>query len=174
MADKLQVRKPTEKDLASLRALIERANKGEQSALEKLREFLDTNPGIWKLVGDLSRMAENAWIKLISGADALAGESIRRQLALIKEDLVGERPSMIEELLGNQVTSTLLETKHLETLNASTAGTIGQATLLLRRLESAQRRHAASIRSLVQVRTLLREAEARPLLRIFNAEQKTG
>ena len=77
--------------------------------------------------------------QLITDQDSLAAASIRRQLAQIKEELVGEAPSVIEKLLGDQVVMTLLEVKHLEMLSAGTAGNISQAALLLRRLESAQR-----------------------------------
>jgi hypothetical protein len=174
MAEGDQVRKPSEADLKALKALVERANQGEQSALDKLRDFLDENPRVWQHLGNIGRMAETAWVKLVSGADSLTAESIRRQLAQVKEELVGESPSMVEKLLGDQVAITLLEMKHLETLSAGTAGTIGQAALLLRRLESAQRRHAASIRSLVITRKLLAESTTAPHLRVFNAEQKTG
>ena len=173
-ADDVPVRKPTENDMKALKSLIDRANQGEQAALDDLRDFLDENPQVWKVVGDLGRMAENAWVKLVSGADSLAVESIRRQVAQIKEELVGEAPSMIEKLLGDQVAMTLLEVKHLEMLSTGTAGNISQATLLLRRLESAQRRHNASIRSLVVTRNLLNEAKANPRLRVFGADRKMG
>ena len=172
--DDVPLRKPTADDMQALKALIARANVGEQVALDELRDFLDENPQVWKVVGDLGRMAENAWIKLITDQDSLAAASIRRQLAQIKEELVGEAPSVIEKLLGDQVVMTLLEVKHLEMLSAGTAGNISQAALLLRRLESAQRRHNASIRSLVVTRNLLNEAKANPRLRIFNAERKMG
>lgn len=174
MDEDTQVRKPTEKDLQWLKELVERANQGDQPALDELRDFLDQNPRLWQTVGDLGRAAENAWVKLVSGSDSLVAESVRRHLREVKQELVGEMPSMIEKLLGDQVAMTLLEVKHLETLSVGTTGTIGQAALLLRRLESAQRRHAASIRSLVVTRKLLAENLAGPWLRIFDADRKTG
>lgn len=174
MAEQLQVRKPTDEDLQWLKKLIERANHGDEKALDKLRDFLDQNPELWQTVGDFGRVAESAWVKLVAGEDSLMVESVRRQLAQVEEELVGEMPSTIEKLLGDQVAFTLLEVKHLERLSAETAGTISQAALLLRRLESAQRRHAASLRSLVVTRNLLNEAKVNPRLRIFNAERKMG
>jgi hypothetical protein len=174
MGDEIQVRKPTKEDLKAMKAVIERANRGEQKALDQLREFLDRNPQVWQLVGDLARAAEEAWIGLIGAKDALAAESIRRGLAYLKGQLVGDAPSAIEKMLGDQITTTLLEVKHLEMVTAGTNTTLTQATLLLKRLESAQRRHAGALKSLVQVRKLLQEAEAHPRLRIFEAEQKTG
>ena len=173
MAD-AQLRKPTQGDMKSLRDMVERANRGEQSALDELRDFLDENPQVWRTVGDLGRMAENAWVKLIAGKDSLASESIRRQLAQIKEELVGETPPMVEKLLGDQIVATFLEVAYLETLSAGNSGTLGQATLLLRRLESAQRRHAGAIKSLVVTRNLLNEAKVNPRLRVFGAERKMG
>ena len=174
MAGEPEVRKPTEADLKALKVLIKRANRGEQPALDKLRNFLDENPQVWKVVGDLGRMAENAWVKLIAGQDSLTRESVCRQLAELREELADGSAGIVERLLSEQVALTLLETRYLETLTAGTTGTLSQAALLLRRLESAQRRHAASIRSLVITRKLLAENSTASRLRVFDAEQKTG
>lgn len=174
MAGEPEVRKPTEADLKALKVLIKRANRGEQPALDKLRDFLDENPQVWKVVGDLGRMAKNAWVKLISGQDSLAAESIRRQLAELREELADGSAGIVERLLSEQVALTLLEARYLETLAAGTTGTIGQAALLLRRLESAQKRLGAALRSLVITRKLLAENTTASRLRVFDAEQKTG
>lgn len=174
MAEEKQLRKPSEEDLEWLKKLIERANQGDQKAMDELRTFLDENPQVWRVVGNLSRMAGAAWIKLISGKDNLWAESIKRELAELREELVDGSPGMVEKLISEQVALTLLETRYLETLSAGTAGTIGQAALLLRRLESAQERHGAALRSFVITRKLLAESTTAPRLRIFNTEQKTG
>ena len=92
----------------------------------------------------------------------MVAEAITRQMAQTRANLVGDSPSAVEKLLADQVTATLLETRYLETISASATGTPTQLALLLKRLDSAQRRHLNAVRSLVQTRKLLREEMPRP------------
>src|SRR5262245_13613242 len=59
------------------RELIVRANQGERLAVERLRAFLDRNPRLWERAGDLSAVAERAWVELIAGADQFRLESVK-------------------------------------------------------------------------------------------------
>jgi hypothetical protein len=167
--------RPTAQDWKELNEQIKLANGGDQKAIDWLRKFLDDNPQVWRTLGDLARNAERAWIGLISNKDALATESIRRQLVQLKADLIGESPSMVEKMLGDQVMATWLELKYLETASADAKGaSLTQSALLLKRVESAQRRHLFSIRSLVQTRKLLTTANTNPGLRIFPGEREVS
>ena len=142
--------KPSAEAWKELSQNLNKANAGDAKALEWLREFLNRNPQVWQHIGDLARVTEKAWIKLISNGDALAAEAIRRQLSVIRGDMIGQTPSAVEKLLGDQVVATLLEVKYLESVTADAGGgSLTRAGLLLKRLESAQRRHAAAIKSLV-------------------------
>ena len=163
MADEeTQARKPSENDWKRLRDMMQRANDGEQKAIDELRQFLNDNHEVSGVLGNLCRMAEKAWIELLSNRGAVVAEAITRQMAQTRADLVGDSPSAIEKLLADQVTATLLETRYLETISASATGTPTQLALLLKRLDSAQRRHLNAVRSLVQTRKLLREEAPRP------------
>lgn len=51
---------------------------------------------------------------------------------------------------------------------------MAQAGLLLKRLESAQRRHIASLKSLTQIGKHLPHSETMPPLRIFGGERETA
>src|SRR4051794_24318407 len=51
--------------------LIARANQGERLAIDRLRAFLDLNPHLWQRAGDLTAVAERAWVELIVGHDML-------------------------------------------------------------------------------------------------------
>ncbi|MCY2987300.1 MAG: hypothetical protein NTY19_05470 [Planctomycetota bacterium] len=127
--------KPTEAEWQTLNGIIERANAGERKAIEELEFFLDQNPNVWQTVGDLAHTAERAWVDLISAKDRLFADAIRRKLAQLKEQVVGETASAVEQMLGDQIAVTLLETKYLETLNAKTTSvTLAQSALLLNRL----------------------------------------
>src|SRR5262245_59779907 len=50
-----------------LKALADRAQKGDASALPEIRRVLDDNPMVWKTAGDWSVHAREVWVKLASG-----------------------------------------------------------------------------------------------------------
>lgn len=105
----------------------------------------------------------------------MLSESIRRQLNQFKSELIGEDPGAVEKMLGDQVIATWLEVKYMETMSADQKGaTITQAALVLKKVESAQRRHLNAIRSLVQTRKLLPTGGTNPVLRIFPGDREAG
>jgi hypothetical protein len=100
-----------------------RANQGE-----RLRAFLDRNPRLWERAGDLSAVAERAWVELIAGADQFRLESVKRRLAQLKEKLKGPAPTPLEGLLVDLVGVAWLGVQHAEIQAASPAGaSLGQA-----------------------------------------------
>jgi hypothetical protein len=175
VTEQIERQMPSPEDWKELQRKMTKANGGDAEAIAWLRDFLDRNPQVWHHIGDLAGAAETAWIALISDGDVLAAEAIRRQLATTRENLIGQNPSAVEKLLGDQVMATLLEVKYLESISANAGGgSLTQAGLLLKRLESAQRRHAAAIKSLLQFRKLLPDQGNIPGLRIFQAERQSA
>jgi hypothetical protein len=140
----------------AVQILVDRANAGSKSALVSLRTLLDRCPEIWIQVGDLAQHAELNWLELISGGDHMMIESVKRQLTQLKTQLAGSAPTPLESLLVESVTTTWLAQKHAE-LGAAKSGTssLGEANLRLRRAESAQKRHLASIKALAMLRALV-------------------
>lgn len=164
-------------DAASLKATLEdlvaRANKGDRSALGRLRRFLDQHPEIHETIGDLTRRAEGAWLDLVVGDDVLARESVQRELAGMKAKLTGAHPTVMEKLLADEITVCYLARQHAEVAVASAAkASLAQAAFRVRRTDSAQRRYLASIKTLATLRALVPEALA-PLssLRVYPGEQ---
>ena len=86
-----QARLATTLDLERIRDLNRRANGGDAEALAELRNLLEENPRIGKQVVDLQKHAELALIRLASGGDALAAESMYRTVAALKRELGGRR-----------------------------------------------------------------------------------
>ena len=163
-------RKPTDDDLAALSDSIRRANAGDRDAITSLREFLDRNEHVWRRIGDLALIAERAWIALIAADNALAAQAIERQIAELREGLAGERPSPAIKMLADQVVATFLETRYIESEVAGTkCSSLQQEAQLLKRLESAQRRHLAALKTLEQTRKMLRENDVTPYLRVIGA-----
>lgn len=138
-----------------LEELADRANSGERGGLIQLRKFLDEHPEAWTTVGNLGRQAEQIWIDMIASHDQLMIESIKRQLASMKEQLAGSHPTVIEKLLIDQVACAWLALKHAEIQLPKTGDTSKQGTLLLKRAESAQRRYLGAIKMLTTLRARL-------------------
>jgi hypothetical protein len=62
MAEKSLTVAPTEPPIAAeLRALVQRAQAGDTSALPRIRAVLDDHPEVWHYLGDLSGLVERAW-----------------------------------------------------------------------------------------------------------------
>ncbi len=158
----------------AIRELADRANRGSAQALANLRRLLDDCPEVWEHVGDLARHAEAAWLDLVAGEDHLMRESVKRQLEKMKDDLAGLRPTLMEELLVNQVVTCHLAVQHAEMSLAAPGSTSpAQTAIRLRRSESAQRRYLSALKTLARLRATVPEGMA-PLnsLRLHPGERR--
>jgi hypothetical protein len=148
---------------------VEKANLGDHQALARLREFLDANPSFWRRLGDLAGHAEAAWLELISRGETHVRESIRRESGRLREELLGNTATPVERLMVDQIVVLQLEVQYLQIRAADVSGgTTGQVSLVLKRLESAQRRYLAAIKTLTLVRKLALSGDARARLRVFS------
>jgi hypothetical protein len=158
-----------------LKALSAAANNGSREALEDLRRLLDEHPEIPGQVGDLAKFAERTWVELIAGADSLQGEAIRHQIAGLKADLLGARPTCMERLLVDHIAVCQLAERHAEMAAAHSADTgLEVARFRLQRAESAQRRYLTSVKTLATLRALVPQGMVplRPLKLFKGAKQK--
>jgi hypothetical protein len=92
-----------------LRALADRAQKGDATALPEIRQTLDGHPQIWKMAGDWSVHAREVWVKLASGGDAVLAESTRRRLDALQEELSRPFQDRLECLLVERLVISLLQ-----------------------------------------------------------------
>jgi hypothetical protein len=152
-----------------LQQLVERAGKGDASALPALRQFLDLNPVLWQEFGDLSRHAEQALLNLAAGNNLHLRECLVRKLAELKQELAGPDPTPLERLLVARVAACWLQVSYFDALQAQTRPlTPAQAQQLQRQQEGAQRRFLAATRALASVRKLLPSPRpAKPSARTF-------
>src|SRR5262245_39638494 len=160
--------------LDRLHALVARADAGDRRALADLRQMLDENAAIWRYAGDLAALAERAWIALIASGHRLVTESITRQLAAMRAELSGPHPTATETLLVEQVAICWLAMQHAE-LHAADSGAVSlsQATIKVKRIESAQRRYFAALKLLSLLRARMPQGLA-PLngLRLYRNKVK--
>lgn len=138
------------------RQLVARANQGDSEALKRLRRFLDVNPQLWDKFGDLTALAERAWIELLAGSNQLVAESVKRTVAKLKSDLAGQHPTRLEELLIQHLAACHLAVQHAELQAASPAtGSLEQAGFRLKRAESAQKRLLSATKTLALLRSAM-------------------
>jgi hypothetical protein len=158
------------------RELIHRANQGERLAIDRLKSFFDLNPHIWQRAGDLTAVAERAWVELIAGEDQFRTESVKRRLAELKEQIKGPSPTALEGILADLIGVAWLGTHHAEIQAASPAGSsLEQAAFKLKRAESSQKRLLAATKTLAMLRALVPQGlvPARPL-RLHDPDAKLG
>ncbi len=153
-----------------LRELVKKAEKGTKKAAPEIREILEVHPHLaWRLY-DLSRLTEGLFVERMSRDDDLSSkETMKRQLACMREEVAGENPSPLERLLAERVVATWLQVQLFEGIYASSmhkSMTLAQADYQQRRIDKAHRRHLSAIRTLAQVRKMV------PAIQINIAEQQ--
>ena len=144
--------------LEEVRPLLERAQKGDEEVLPKIREALDEVPGLTEVFADLALEAERSLVRYMSGEDLLVREALPRRLAAMRRELAGPHPSPLEGLLVERVAATWLQLRLFEAHYAKNLGNlrIDQGEYHQRRLDRLNRRHLSAIRALAQVRRLLK------------------
>ncbi|QDT21394.1 hypothetical protein [Gimesia chilikensis] len=165
-------RTPGELEKKALESVINKANAGNLDALRLLRKFLDQQPQIWDEVGDVAKIAEKAWITLIANGDSLVKESLQKKLAALKQEILGDSDHILGKMLADVIRATWLEMHYLMSVDAdATNRTAGQSTLMLKRLESAQRRYTSAIKQYCQIKKMLPGEHLQPDLRIYRPQQ---
>ena len=140
---------------------MKKAQAGDATALPRIRQLLDERPEVWRHLGDLSALAERAWVAVLAADNPLAVESMKRTVAEMREDLAGEHATRLERMLADQVVACWMETKYREAVAADPGGqSLAQAAFSLKRLESAQRRYFNAVQALTTLRTLAPAAAA--------------
>ena len=141
---------------------IERAQRGDQTAVPELRQLLDKTPELWQQIGDLAKHVETAWIKVLAANDLLTQECLQREAERRRVELLGDDPTAIERHLIESIVANWLQLKHAEMQMASRDATDKQLTFRHRRLESAQKQHRAAINQLVKVREVTATKKQKP------------
>jgi hypothetical protein len=136
--------------------LVERATKGDATALPQLRRLLDESPERWREHGDLAALARDNWVHLAAGQNLLLDECLTRQAAEFRKEVAGETPSPLEQHLADHVVVCWLQVSYYDSLIAQTReSTPARFRLLQQRRDGAHRRYLAAIKTLATVRKLL-------------------
>jgi len=165
MPDKDQESSVATDVIRELNDLVTKARAGDQSVLPQLHQALDQNPQLWQHFGGLADHVANEWITLLAGSDLAVRESLSRKAKALRLELAGEDASAIDRLLVDSVVTTWLETQYFSIVLAASGnqgqGTLRQIESVELRRDAAQKRHLAAIKSLAEVRKLLRRLPPR-------------
>ena len=145
--------------LNELRLLVARAHEGDEEAPRRIRRALEETPDSAQILSNIvAKRAERIFVKKLCGDDLLLKESLSMQLETIREVVAGPDPSPLERLLAERVVACWLQLQHAEAAYATNLGkpTTAQSEYHQRRLDRVHRRFLAAIRTLAQVRKLLK------------------
>jgi hypothetical protein len=150
--------------MQELRGLVDRARRGDDAALPRLRAIFDEHPAVAVWLGNLAHHAQEELIRLAAGADLGMAEAVRRSAAALSLELTGPAPTVIERLLAERVVATRLflgwiEATGLQALGVET-NTRAQLAFFLDRTDRAERRHLAALGALMTAQRLLPAAKA--------------
>ena len=156
----------------TLAAMLMAAERGGEKILPALRKRFDEDPDLWEQAGDLALQAERSVLSLAAGKNALAFEAMERKADQLRGELVGLSPTPLERLLVDQIIICWLQVNQAERTCVGffqDGGGMAEAEFHQRRLDRAQRRYLAAIRTLAQVRRLLA-----PTVQVNIAEQQVN
>lgn len=140
-----------------LNALLPAVNAGDSSARDQLRAVLAATPHLWTEVGNLGRQAELALVRTAAGDNPVVKEAIVRKLDGLRVEVAGPHPSRLESLLADRIaicwlSLTVAEGTYHQGLERGMSHS--DDTFHQQRIERAQRRYLAAIKTLAQVRRM--------------------
>lgn len=141
---------------------VERAQDGDKTVLPALRKALDEEPKMSRILVDLARSAESGMVEIIAGEDLLVQEAMPRNLAAMRKEIAGENPSPLERLLAERIAACWLQLQYFDAIYAQNLRklSISQSEYYQRRIDRAHKRYLSAIRTLAQVRKLLKPSVA--------------
>jgi hypothetical protein len=149
-----------------------KAQEGDRSVIDELQAALDRHAMIWERTGDLSAQALSLWLSLAAGDNLLLRASLERTIEAMRLELAGPAPSLLEELLVGRVLICHLQVGLADiAAGQARSGSVDVHRLLLKRMESAQRRLLQAIQALTSVRRLLRPACSPRDIALHQAEE---
>ncbi len=141
--------------------LVRRGMAGDQEVLPAIRELLDQAPALWENASTLATQVEHAWLQVIAGADLVTRGMLVRQAARMKAQLTGPAPTPLEQLLVDRIVVSWLQVQQAELRAASRLKhSMVLSSAEENRLDKVHKRYLMAIKSLAQVRKLLRPRTA--------------
>ena len=153
---------PTKPYPAELKAVLERANAGDETVLPQLKKAFDEHPELVPHFGDMVEHAKQALLTLAAGKCLTAKEAISWQMDELRARLAATAASELELLLVDRLCLAWLWAYYCDinlaerVLADAGASPAGQAAQ--RRLDAAHRRFLSGVKALAVVQKLVRPA----------------
>jgi hypothetical protein len=134
---------------------IKRAEKGDHSALPEVRAAFDAHPKAVNELGDLGRVTLDQMVNTFAGDHLVLREAQERFLAQLEKDLAGPNPTPLERILVQEIVVCKQELNVAEIHFATVKKcSITEGDYHQRRIDRAQKRFLAAVKTLAQVRRL--------------------
>ena len=144
-----------ERSLAEINATIRKAEAGDKTALEEVRELLKPSGACDTLGGNLAAEAMKVLVRTHAGQNPVIRESITRKLEEMRIELSGQNPTSIEKLLVDRVLATWLHLHHMEIIFGKKEGySFAAGAFYQKSISAAQKRYLTAIKGLAEVRKL--------------------
>lgn len=144
--------------LDELKGLVFRAHDGDETAVPGLRKLLKEAPALARKFVDPADQVELKMLAAYAGEDLLLKEAMPVALKSMREELAGPDPSPLERLLVERVVATWFQLQYFEALHVQGFGqsmSLAQSDHAQKRVDRAQGRHLAAVKTLAQVRKSL-------------------
>ena len=149
---------------------LRRARKGDASTLPALKKMVGDPDIVGSLGGDLANEAQESFVNAAAGNDLVFKTALKQKLVNLRTELAGSNPTPLERLLVERIVACWLQLNVADTNFAQAENlTIRQGEYHQDRMDRAQRRYLAAIKTLAIVRKL-----AIPVLQVNIARKQTN
>lgn len=161
-----------DKDRGGLEALLELitlADKGDEAALDRLREVYAELP---ELAARFSGLLYNAEHDALAAYAPGARETMMAQVTKLRRELAGDDPSPMERLLAGRIVLDWIQACEADrqyTLKPGESRSLALSDFYAKQQDRAQRRLLRSVKTLAEVRKLLR-----PTLQVNIADKQVN
>jgi hypothetical protein len=144
--------------LLDLRDLVSRGHDGDEEALARMDTVLERIPSIARKFGNLNVIVEEGFVERVSSNSPFRQKSLRITLEDMREELAGPDPSPLEKLGAERVASCWLQLHYAELIYNQNLPklTLSEDDYYQKRLDRLHKRYLSAMRSLAQVRKLLK------------------
>jgi hypothetical protein len=141
--------------LAEMKNLSNLIAQGSKWAIESLERWIKKYPDVARTLsklGDLCAAAEAEWVKSLAGDDSIEQLAVKDEIAKMKAELLGEKPSILEQVLVSSILTARLSHQKAVMWAAQPAEQLAVATARDKRVESTARWLLTALKSLAVVR----------------------
>ena len=144
--------------IEQLRAHMLRVHEGDEDAIADMERSLELIPSIARKFGNLNILVEQGFVERSSGGNPVKRKSVTLTLEQMREDLAGPNPSPLEILGAERIASCWLQLHYAELIYEQNLPNLSleRDDYHQKRLDRLHKRYLSAMRSLAQVRKLLK------------------